>query len=251
MNGFYRFLTELQEFTFFNIDIFRGSLSFIKYRDDTLREMYLIGTKAFWVVVFGGLFVGIILATETGHSLEKFGATTIIGRTVLLGMIRELGPVITGLLLAARTGAKNTSELGSMSISEQIDALRAFGTDPIQRLVVPRTVAALVMFLPLTLIADVSGIIGGFFITTTVFHIDLSFSFNSALKYLFLKDLLVGFIKPLFIAYSIASISCYFGLKTKLGTVELGKNTINAVVLSSIAVLVIDLIFTKVVWEVM
>lgn len=251
METFTKILSGLQNYTLFVKDIIRGMFRCFKYKDDALREMYLIGAKAFLVALGGGLFVGIILAIEVGHQLELFGAKTLIGRTVSLGMIREIGPIITGLLLAARTGAKNTSELGSMQLSEQIDALRAFGTSPIDRLIVPRVVAALIMFLPLTLIADITGILGGMFITITTFHMDVSFYWHSALDALLLKDLFVGFLKPFFFAFFIATISCYYGIYTKGGTTGLGKNTIKAVVSSSVAVLVIDFIFTKVVWEVM
>ncbi len=251
METFTKILSGLQNYTLFVKDIIRGMFRCFKYKDDALREMYLIGAKAFLVALGGGLFVGIILAIEVGHQLELFGAKTLIGRTVSLGMIREIGPIITGLLLAARTGAKNTSELGSMQLSEQIDALRAFGTSPVDRLIVPRVVAALIMFLPLTLIADITGILGGMFITITTFHMDVSFYWHSALDALLLKDLFVGFLKPFFFAFFIATISCYYGIYTKGGTTGLGKNTIKAVVSSSVAVLVIDFIFTKVVWEVM
>ena len=132
----------LQEYTLMLVDIFKNLSKFYRTWGDAVNEMYWIGAKAFIPVLVGGIFVGIILALETGHQLDLFGAKTLVGRTVSLGMVRELGPVITGLLLAARTGAKNASELGSMQISEQIDALRAFGTSPIQKLVIPRTVGA-------------------------------------------------------------------------------------------------------------
>ncbi len=248
---FTRMLAELQEYTFLVLNVFKGTTSVAKYHEDAGKEMYSIGAKAFLLVMLGGLFVGIIVAIETGHQLEKFGAKTLIGRTISLGMIREVGPIITGLLLAARTGAKNASEIGAMQLSEQIEALRAFGTNPIHKLVIPRIIAAQIMFLPLTLIADMTGIIGGMFVTQLTFNIDPSYFWNSAISALEMKDLLVGFMKPFFFAFAITSISCYFGLSTKGGTVGLGKNTISAVVFSSVAVLIIDFIFTKVVWELM
>lgn len=244
-----KIIIKLQEYTFFQVDVIKHIDSFKDNWQDTLKEMYLIGTKAFLLIVLGGLFTGIILAIEIGHQLELFGATTLIGRTVALGMVRELGPVITGLLLAARTGAKNSSELGAMQLSEQIDALRAFGISPIQKLVIPRIVASLFMFLPLTLIADTSGILGGFLISNFTFNVDISFFWTSVFNALKMKDLFVGFLKPFFFAYFISSISCYYGLTTKGGTSGLGMNTINAVVVSSAVVLVLDFIFTKVVWE--
>ncbi|PIP77867.1 MAG: ABC transporter permease [Ignavibacteria bacterium CG_4_8_14_3_um_filter_37_9] len=239
----------LQEFSLLIKDIFAHLGSVKDNWSETVQEMYLIGTKSFFLIFLGGLFTGVILAIETGHQLETFGATAWIAKTVSLGMVRELGPVITGLLLAARTGAKNTSELGAMQLSEQIDALKAFGASPIEKLVIPRTIAALIMFLPLTLIADITGILGGMIVSNQTFHSDISVFWNTAMVALKMKDLFVGFLKPIFFGFFVATISCHFGLTTKGGTTGLGKNTINAVVYSSALILVIDFIFTKVVWE--
>ena len=242
---------ELQGFTFLIRDIFVNIGSVKDNWQETIQEMYLIGAKAFPIIFLGGLFTGIILAIETGHQLKLFGATSLISRTMSLGMVRELGPIITGLLLAARTGAKNASELGAMQLSDQIDALNAFGVDPIQKLVIPRTVAALLIFLPLTLIADITGILGGMLVANQTFHVDFSSFWNTAIGALKMKDLFIGFLKPFFFAFFISTISCYLGLTTKGGTSGLGKNTINAVVSTSVIVLIIDFIFTKIVWEVL
>ena len=242
---------ELQGFTFLIRDIFVNIGSVKDNWQETIQEMYLIGAKAFPIIFLGGLFTGIILAIETGHQLKLFGATSLISRTMSLGMVRELGPIITGLLLAARTGAKNASELGAMQLSDQIDALNAFGVDPIQKLVITITVAALLIFLPLTLIADITGILGGMLVANQTFHVDFSSFWNTAIGALKMKDLLVGFLKPFFFAFFISTISCYLGLTTKGGTSGLGKNTINAVVSTSVIVLIIDFIFTKIVWEVL
>ncbi len=241
----------LQNYTLLVIDIIKMIPTVRKNKDVVLNEMYMIGTKALILVALGGLFSGVVLAIESGHNLEKFGATLLISRTISLGMVRELGPVITGLLLAARTSAKNASEIGAMQLSEQIDALSAFGLNPVEKLIVPRVVAALIMFLPLTMIADMAGILGGMFVTNTTFHIDLAYFWNTAINVLQFKDIFVGIIKPLFFSFFIASIGCYYGFITKGGTTDLGKKSINAVVTSSIVVLFLDFIFTKVVWEVM
>jgi phospholipid/cholesterol/gamma-HCH transport system permease protein len=240
---------ELQEFSILIKDFFVHIGSVKDNWNETVQEMYLIGTKSFFLIFLGGLFTGVILAIETGHQLETFGATAWIAKTVSLGMVREIGPIIAGLLLAARTGAKNTSELGAMQLSEQIDALKAFGANPIEKLVVPRTVAALIMFLPLILVADLVGIVGGMLVSNQTFNSDINVFWATAISSLKMKDLFVGFIKPIFFGFFIATISCYFGLTTKGGTNGLGKNTINAVVYSSALILVIDFIFTKVVWE--
>ena len=244
-------LIKLYDFSAMLMAILKNFTTTFKNRKDLLQEMYEIGSQAFPLIFFGGLFSGIILAIETGHNLEKFGATLLISRTVSLGMVRELGPVITGILMAARTGAKNTSELGSMQLSEQVEALEAFGVSPVEKLVVPRVFAGLIMFLPLTFIADMTGLIGGMFITTSTFHIDLVYFWNSAIGVLEFKDIFVGSIKPLFFGFFISSISCYYGLITTGGTKNLGKNAINSVVMSSLVVLLLDFIFTKVVWEIL
>jgi len=246
---FKRFLYALQEYFSLATDIVKGSGSILKYRTDALKEMYLIGARAFPLVFVSGIFIGIILAIESGHQLDQFGAKTLVAGTVSKGMVRELGPVITALLLAARTGAKNASEIGSMQLSQQIDALRAFGTSPVQKLVIPRTAAALIMFLPLTLIADIAGIFSGMIVSDVYLNVASSFFWNSAVTALVLKDIIIGFIKPVFFAFFISTISCFYGLTTSGGTAGLGKNTINAVVISSLIVLMIDFIFAKVVWE--
>ncbi len=161
MKRFIRFIQLLEDFTLLVRDVFRSFSVVHRYLRESIEEMYLIGAQSFPLVAIGGLFMGIILSLEVGHRFETFGAKTLVGRTVALGMIRELGPVVSGLLLAARVGAKNASELGSMKLSEQIDALRAFGSNPVHTLVLPRTVACLIMFLPLVLIADATGLCGG------------------------------------------------------------------------------------------
>jgi phospholipid/cholesterol/gamma-HCH transport system permease protein len=249
VNTFLLNIQKLQDYSFLLFDIIKGFPSSLKYRNETLKEMYWIGASAFKLVFIGGLFEGIILAIETGHQLDLFGAKTLVGRTVSLGMIRELGPVITGLLLAARTGAKNASEIGAMQLSEQIDALRAFGTSPIQKLIVPRTVAAVIMFLPLTLIADIVGIVGGMVVTKLSLHVDTSFFWNSAINALGMKDIIIGYLKPVFFGFFISTISCYYGYTTKGGTTGLGKSTINAVVVSSLIVIILDFVFAKIIWE--
>ncbi len=231
------------------VDLVKGTSCIVRYKNETLQEMYWIGARAFPLIFLGGLFTGIVLAIETGHQLDLFGAKTLVGRTVALGMVRELGPVISGLLLAARTGAKNASELGAMQLSEQIDALRAFGTNPVRKLVVPRTAAAVIMFLPLTMIADIVGIAGGMVVTKLSLQVDTSFFWNSALNALGMKDIVVGFSKPFFFGFFISTISCYFGLSTKGGTTGLGRNTINAVVVTSLIVLILDFVFAKIIWE--
>jgi phospholipid/cholesterol/gamma-HCH transport system permease protein len=243
------FVFEIQEFTLFSVNALRSLRAALHYRRDSIEQMYLIGVQALFIVLLSGMFMGLIMAIESGHRLETFGAKLLVGRTVALAMIRELGPIITGLMLAARNGSKNAAELGSMRVSEQIDALKAFGTDPIQKLVAPRLFASLVVFLPLTILADSIGIIAGMAVSDFWLHIDPSFYWLSAVNGVQMKDLVVGFAKPFVFGTSISVISCYYGLKTTGGTAGVGRSTINSVVVSSIMVLFFDFIFTKVIWE--
>ncbi len=241
----------LQEYSFMTVEMIKKVSKIRRNKTAIIEEMYTIGTQSLFIVVLGGLFVGIILALEVGYRFEMFGAKTMVGRTVSLGILRELGPVISGLLLAARTGSKNTSEIGSMKLSEQLDAMRAFGTDPVEKLVLPRMLASVVMFLPLTLLADFAGIVGGMFVSSAWLSLDKSIFWNAALYGLQMKDLYVGFSKPIVFGFFISTISCFMGMKTSGGTTGLGRSVINSVVTSSIVVLIIDFIFTKVVWEIM
>jgi phospholipid/cholesterol/gamma-HCH transport system permease protein len=251
LGSFKRSIQRLQEYSIFTYENVRSLGSVWRYRRDTMEQMYLIGAQSFLIVFLAGLFMGVIMAIEGGHRLETFGAKLLVGRTTSLALIRELGPVITGLMLAARTGAKNASELGSMQVSEQIDALRAFGTNPIEKLAVPRLVAALVMFLPLTVIADLVGLIGGMFVSDWWLNVDKSFYWHSAVYDLKVKDLIVGFAKPVVFSFFISTISCYYGLATTGGTIGVGRAAVNAVVVGSVVILFNDFIFTKVIWSIL
>ncbi|MFQ5797061.1 MAG: MlaE family ABC transporter permease [Bacteroidota bacterium] len=239
----------IQRYFFFCADTVLAFPSAFRYRRDTLEQMYVNGVQAVTITAMGGLFIGLIMAIETGHRFEAFGAKLLVGRTVALAVVRTLGPVITGLMLAARNGSKNAAELGSMQVSEQIDALKAFGTDPIAKLVVPRVISSLIMFLPLTLLADAIALIAGMWVSDVWLHVDPVFYWSSAINGLRMQDLIVGFTKPFTYAFVISTISCYYGLTTTGGTTGVGRATINAVVMSSIVVLFVDFIFTKVVWE--
>ena len=244
-------LLQLQEYSLFAFETIRALPAVWRYRRETFEQMYLIGAQAFQIVFVSGLFCGVIMAIEAGNRLETFGAKLLVGRTTALAVVRELGPVITGLLMAARTGAKNASELGSMQVSEQIDALRAFGTNPIEKLAVPRLVAALIMFLPLTLVADLIGLLGGMFVSDIWLNVDRSFFWHSAVYDLKLKDLIVGCAKPVVFGFFISTISCFYGLATTGGTIGVGRAAVNAVVVASVVVLFNDYIFTKVIWAVL
>ncbi len=217
----------------------------LHYRRQIMDSILAFGVAAAPLVLLSALFIGLVLALEWGTKLEPFGAKSLMGRIVSIGVVREIGPVITGLMVAGRTGAKLTAELGSMKVSEQINALRAMGVEPVPRLVMPRQVASMLTMLPLTVLADAVAIIGGWYVAVTWLNIPGQVFWDGALDSLGFKDLAVGFVKPVFFGYIIASVSAYYGLATKGGASGVGLNATRAVMLSSLSVLIVDFILGK------
>lgn len=244
-----QFILRMQEFFWFSIRTFRNFGQSKRYRKEILNQMFVSGTESIPIVIVSSLSIGCLLTIEVGNQLDEFGAKLLTGRTTALSVIRELGPMLTGLMLSARVGARNGSELGAMQISEQIDALRAFGTDPIARLVTPRLFAALVMFLPLTALSDFVGLVAGGVVATTYHHIDSGFYWNSVLNLLEVKDFVVGFLKPPVFAVIITLVSCFNGFSAQGGTVGVGRSTIKGIVVSSGFVLVANFYISKLVLE--
>ncbi|MDZ7264355.1 MAG: ABC transporter permease [candidate division KSB1 bacterium] len=215
-----------------------------RYRDETFRQFYQLGNQALPLVILATVFVSIVLSLETGKKLEPFGAKLMLGRVVVIAVLRELGPVITGLMMAGRVGAKIVSEIGNMVLTEQVDALRAYGTNPIRRLIVPRVFAALAVMLPLTIISDAIGIIGGSFSAIVLLDVDFQFFWLSVQQGPSLKDLTVGIIKPPFFGLLIGTISAYLGYNLRGGSEGMGQAATRTVMLTSIGVLLMDFILT-------
>ena len=239
----------MQEFFWFSGRTFKAVKFTRRYWSEVLNQMYIQGTESLPIVFVSSLSIGCLLTVEVGNQLEGFGAKLLTGRTTALSVIREMGPIVTGLMLAARVGARNGSELGAMQISEQIDALRAFGTDPIARLVMPRLIASLVMFFPLVAVSDFVGLVGGGIVAQTYLHIDSGFYWNSVLNLLIVKDFVVGAIKPFVFAVIITLISCFNGFQAKGGTAGVGRSTIKGIVVSSGLVLIANFYISKLVLE--
>lgn len=243
------FIETMQEFFFFSIHAFANIGAAIRYRRDTAEQMSIGGTQSLAIVAVASISIGSLLTYEVANILTDFGAKFLTGRTTAFSVIRELGPMLTGLMLAARVGARNGSELGAMKISEQIDALRAFGTDPIAKLVVPRLVAALIMFLPLTAISDLLGLVSGSFMAYYFHAIDWGFYWNSVLELLVGKDFWIGFLKPPVFAILITLVSCFNGFSATGGTVGVGRSTIKGIVVSSGLVMVFNFYISKLVGD--
>ncbi len=225
--------------------IFRGLPAAFRYYPDTIAQMYSMGVQALPLVLTAVASISMVLALEWGTKLEVFGAKLMLGRLVGISVIREVGPTITGLMLAGRSGAKMVSEIGNMVLTEQIDALRAFGTDPIKRLIVPRIFAMVMLMLPLAIIADIFGIITGWFASVVWMSVDTDFFWLSIKSGLLLKDLVIGVIKPPFYGLLIGLIGGYFGYHISGGAVGMGRAATRTVMLTSLGVLIMDFILTK------
>ena len=224
------------------------------YTSDLVQQMDVIGVQSLGIVLLTGLFTGMVLALQSSVQLQTFGATQYIGRLVAGSIIRELGPVLAGLMVAGRVGSGIAAQLGSMRVTEQIDALNTLGTDPIKKLVTPRVLAALIMLPLLTVINDLVGIIGGNIIATlyiglpselywrTVWEQIASGGFT--LRYI-PNDFIQGLVKPFVFGGLIAITACYNGLNTRGGTEGVGIATTRTVVTSSILILVVDYFLTQ------
>jgi phospholipid/cholesterol/gamma-HCH transport system permease protein len=230
------------------------------YGQDVIQQMDEIGVKSLGIVILTGLFTGMVLALQSSVQLKTFGASIYIGNLVSASMIRELGPVLAGLMVAGRVGSGIAAQLGSMRVTEQIDALNTLGTDPIKKLVTPRLIAALVMLPVLTIINDFVGIIGGNIIASLVLGLPSAMYWRTvwvqiandgfALRF-FPNDFIQGLTKPIVFGGLIAVTACYFGLGTTGGTEGVGQSTTRTVVTSSILILIVDYFITQVLLSVL
>ena len=236
---------EVQEYIRLQGATIRGAVSRPFYLHDVVEQFDLIGLGSLTVVVLTGFFTGAVLALQSGFTHDQFGARPFVGRLVSASMVKELGPVLTGLMLAGRVGSGIAAELGSMVVTDQINALRALGTDPVRKLVVPRVLAGLFMAPVVTVISDTVGILGGWLFTTTQLSVSSSVYWTSVTDGLYLEDAWMGLIKPFFLGYVIVTIGCHVGLRTKGGTQGVGRATTNAVVASSVAVIAADFLLTR------
>ncbi|HEV3041789.1 MAG TPA: ABC transporter permease [Candidatus Angelobacter sp.] len=217
-----------------------------RYIADAIQQADLIGVGSLPIVVLTGMFTGMVLSLQSANTLSRFGQLPVIGQLVSLSMIRELGPVLTSLMVAGRNASGMASELGSMKVTEQIDAMRALGTDPSKKLVTPRVMATTFMLFFLTIISDLVGLIGGYLIAFMVLGMDSLQYWNSAYQALSFDDVFMGLIKPVFFGFIISTVGCYYGLSTTGGTQGVGRSTTQAVVAASILILVVNVFITKI-----
>ena len=236
----------MQEYTLLSVQAFGNLFRRPFYGADLVTQADSIGVGSLPIVILTGFFTGGVLALQSASTLAQFGAKAVTGELVSLSMIKELGPVLTGLMLTGRNASGMASELGSMQVSEQIDAMRALGTDPIKKLVTPRVIATIVMSFFLTIISDLVGIAGGGAVSISLLGLDASQYFHTAYQTLQYPDIIQGLLKPVFFGFIISTVGCYFGMTTKGGTRGVGKATTQAVVVASVCIIASDFILSRV-----
>jgi phospholipid/cholesterol/gamma-HCH transport system permease protein len=236
---------EVQDYVRLLGQIVRGLTSRPIYWRDIVEQLDSIGLGSLTVVLLTGTFTGMVLALQAGVTLDQFGARSMVGRLVSATMVKELGPVLTALMVTGRVGSGIAAELGSMMVTEQISALRALGTDPVRKLVVPRVIAGIVMVPVLTVVANGVGFLGAWIITVTQLGVAGSVFWNSVVLGLYIQDVWMGLIKPFFLGFVLVTVGCHVGLRTKGGTQGVGRATTNAVVAASVIVLAVDFLLTK------
>jgi phospholipid/cholesterol/gamma-HCH transport system permease protein len=236
---------EMQEYVQLNLAVLRGCVSRPVYRRDIVQQFDSVGVASLTVVVLTGFFTGAALASQAGLTLDQFGARPVVGRLVSGTMVKELGPVLTALMVAGRVGSGIAAELGSMAVTDQINALRALGTDPIRKLAVPRVLAGVFMTPVLTVIADLVGVFGGWIVARFQLQVASGLYWSSVTDVLYIQDVWMGLIKPFVFGFCITTIACHVGLRTRGGTQGVGRATTVAVVAGSVSVIAVDFFITQ------
>jgi phospholipid/cholesterol/gamma-HCH transport system permease protein len=245
MNFATRALLELQETTLMAWRALRGVFKRPHYIPETIAQMDAIGVGSLTIIILTGFFTGGVLTVQTFPTLKNYGAQSQTGYLVAVSLVRELGPVLCALMVTGRVGSAISAELGSMVVSQQIDAMRALGTDPIRKLVAPRLFALLVSLPLLTVLADVLGIFGGWVTAIGLYNISSSVFLTAVKDGITTDDLIGGIVKPLAFSIIIGTIACRQGLSTEGGTVGVGRSTTRAVVMASILVIIADYFLAK------
>lgn len=231
---------EAQEYVRLTLATMRAIVTRPFYMHDVVEQFDIIGWGSLTVVLLTGLFTGMAMTDQSGMTLDQFGARPVVGRLVSASMIKELGPVLTALMLTGRIGSGIAAELGAMMVTDQINALRALGTDPIRKLVVPRVLAGFLMTPVLTVISDCVGITGGWVVARYRLQVNSGLYWSSVVKGLYLQDVWMGLIKPFVFGFVIVTIACHVGLRTSGGTAGVGKATTLSVVAASVTVIAVD-----------
>lgn len=208
------------------------------------KEMEFIGIRSSSVVLLTGMFTGMVSALQTYHGFSMFGAESLVGSTTTLGLFRELGPVLAALMVTARAGSAMTAEIGTMRVTEQIDALVVMGVNPFQYLVIPRIAATIIMMPLLTIVFNSIGVLGSYLVGVKLLHIDEGIFMSKISDYVEYADLFNGLLKSAFFGFILSLVGCYKGYSTSGGAEGVGKSTTYSVVISSVCILIADYFLT-------
>jgi phospholipid/cholesterol/gamma-HCH transport system permease protein len=236
----------VQEFTLLGLRAIANLVRPPIYWNDMLAQMDIIGVGSLPITLLTGFFTGAVLALQMANTLTTFGQVSLTGELVSLSLVRELGPTLTSLMVAGRCASGIASELGSMLVSEQIDAMRALGTDPLKKLVTPRLVATVLMLPLLTIVSDFVGLCGGFVVANFIIRLNPVEYWSNAYQALHFADVLQGLLKPFVFAFIVALVGCYFGLNTRGGTQGVGRATTQAMVTASVLILTANFFITRI-----
>jgi phospholipid/cholesterol/gamma-HCH transport system permease protein len=239
-------INELQNFYLLSL---RGLLGLTRkplYLKDIIEQMDYAGAGSFIIILLVSLFIGMALSLQLSAELSRVGLKMYTGKIVGVSIIREIGPVLTALVFAGRVGSGMASELGSMILGHQVDTLRVFGVDPIQKLVAPRVLGSIVMLPVLTIMGDAVSLLGGYVIAVFVSHQSATVYWSSIRDVFNFENVLAGSVKPFIFGYLVACICCYMGLSTRGGAIGLRRTTTRAVVTSFIMIIIADFILTRI-----
>jgi len=241
-----RIILSVQEFYLLTGRALRNVFRKPHYGDDIILQMDSIGVGSLLIVVLTGFFSGAVMTLQLARALATWGQKDQVGTAVSITLVRELGPALTALMVTARNSSGMASEIGSMKVTEQIDAMRALGTDPIQKLVTPRLIATCVVLPLLTIIADFVGMFGGYVVAALLVDVQPRQYWQTAWQALEWNDLTQGLLKPFVFAFVVALVGCYYGLRASGGTQGVGRATTQAVVMASVLIFVLTFFLTRI-----
>jgi len=238
-------LESLGEITLLSHQAFRSLFKRPLEISNIIYQMESLGVRSLGIVTVTSVFIGMVMTIQFAFGLQRFGGVEYIPRVVVLSFARELAPTLTAVIVGGRIGSGMAAEVGSMNVTEQVDAIRALGADPAKKLVMPRVMAAILVMPLLSVYAFLLGAIGAIFICWFQFDISPDFFINSSLESMLIGDFISGIAKTPFFGYIIAIVGCFYGLRTKGGTEGVGLSTTRTVVAVSISLLVADFLLTK------
>jgi len=244
-DAFKQLLANIQDYALMSARSLANLATGPRYFQDMLEQMDDIGVGSLPIVLLSGFFIGAVMVLQTGSQFTRFGSTALTGDIVALALVRELGPTLTGILVAGRCSSGIASELGSMVVTEQVDAMRAMGTDPSRKLITPRVLAGILMLPLLTALNDFMGLLGGCVASVFSLRLNVVEFWTRAINALDFADVMQGMMKPLVYGFILATVGCYRGLTVRGGTQGVGRATTQAVVVASVMIITADVFLTK------